>query len=247
MQPTFLTDEVTVATGIGSAETEAARRFGIKEATRDERRWQFVRAADGLHLCSPNSEGPMRLAVCGAQSRLGRRLRSTRVSDPLPRALGVGRKKKNPNLVDATAGICRDAMTLATLGCEVVAIERVPALALFAFLAVADAGLQDRVRVILGDATEWLGEHATGIDAVYLDPMFSVTGRAQVKKEMQACRALAGPDTDASSLLAVARTTATDRVVVKRHAHHEALARDVSFTVPGERIRFDVYLAAGQS
>ncbi|MEC7724693.1 MAG: class I SAM-dependent methyltransferase, partial [Planctomycetota bacterium] len=69
-------------------------------------------------------------------------------------------------------------------------------------------------------------------------------GKAQVKKEMQACRALAGPPTDTDELLRVAREAARDRVVVKRHPHHAPLTDDVSFEVKSGRIRFDVYLCS---
>ena len=64
---------------------------------------------------------------------------------------------------------------------------------------------------------------------------------------MQACRALAGPPTDTSALLAAARAAARDRVVVKRHPQHPPLADDVSFEVRGDRVRFDVYLTSGAS
>ena len=67
--------------------------------------------------------------------------------------------------------------------------------------------------------------------------MFSEQGKAQVKKEMQACRALAGPAENAHQLLAAARAAARDRVVVKRHPHHSPLAEDASFEVHGDRFR----------
>jgi 16S rRNA (guanine1516-N2)-methyltransferase len=74
--------------------------------------------------------------------------------------------------------------------------------------------------------------------------MFAAGGKAQVKKDMQVCRLLAGAPEDPAPLLAAARATATDRVVVKRHHGEAPIAPDVAFTVPGERVRFDVYLAA---
>ena len=45
-------------------------------------------------------------------------------------------------------------------------------------------------------------------------------------------------------LLRIARTVATERVVVKRHPHHAPLADAPSHTVPSGRVRFDVYLTA---
>jgi 16S rRNA (guanine1516-N2)-methyltransferase len=65
-----------------------------------------------------------------------------------------------------------------------------------------------------------------------------------VKKDMQICRLLAGPAEAPEPLLAAARAAARERVVVKRHHGAAELAPGVSFAVPGEKIRFDVYLAA---
>lgn len=136
-------------------------------------------------------------------------------------------------------------MVLAVLGCSVTALERVPGLALIAALLAADAGLTDRLTVLRAEATGWLDGLAPDRwpEVVYLDPMFGEQGRAQVKKEAQVCRALAGPPTGLSELLAAARRVARDRVVVKRHPHHAPLAAGASFTVRSERVRFDVYLA----
>jgi hypothetical protein len=101
------------------------------------------------------------------------------------------------------------------------------------------------VSVRCADAEAVLAEAGEGsFDVVYLDPMFPAAGRAQVKKEMQACRMLAGPPGSTQTLLHRARRAARDRVVVKRHPHEAPLAGAPSFTVAGERVRFDVYLTA---
>lgn len=102
------------------------------------------------------------------------------------------------------------------------------------------------LRVVSADSASWLQQLEADArpQVVYLDPMFEETGRAQVKKPMQACRALAGPPHDAPTLLRIARTVATERVVVKRHPHHAPLADAPSHTVPSGRVRFDVYLTA---
>lgn len=131
-------------------------------------------------------------------------------------------------------------MVLASLGCAVTAIERIPALCMLLHLAAEETELP--IEVVRADATSWLERQPDAPDVVYLDPMFTEQGRAQVKKEMQACRALAGPAEEPSRLLAAARAAARDRVVVKRHPHHAPLADDASFEVGGDRVRFDVYL-----
>ncbi|MFO1077563.1 MAG: class I SAM-dependent methyltransferase [Planctomycetota bacterium] len=164
--------------------------------------------------------------------------------DPLARAVGLARHGPRA-VVDATGGLCRDAMTLAHLGCPVTAIERVPVLALAGALAVRAAGLADRLTLVVADAVAWLRAlPATARPpVVYLDPMFEATPRAQVKKEMQVCRALCGPPDDGGALFAAARAAATERVVVKRHGELGNLGGEPSFAATGPRVRFDVYLA----
>jgi len=145
-------------------------------------------------------------------------------------------------VVDATAGLGRDAMVLAHLGCTVTAIERIPALCALVELAARDLGAQ--MEVIMADSIDWLASHdGPAPDAIYLDPMFSEPGRAQVKKEMQACRILAGEPVDEQKLLEVARAVAQDRVVVKRHPQNDPIQGDVTHSVESGRVRFDVYVA----
>lgn len=195
-------------------------------------------------LVAPADRGGFRIDPDPRRSRLLRRLDTARRTDALPRAVGLPRRAVPPHVVDATAGLGRDALVLARLGCRVTAIERVPALAFLLATAVAAAGLGDRVAVLAAEAVAWLeGLAPDGApDVVYLDPMFEATGSAAVQKEMQACRALAGPAGDPAALLRAARTAARERVVVKRHRAHPPLAPGVAFAVRGERVRFDVYL-----
>jgi 16S rRNA (guanine1516-N2)-methyltransferase len=186
----------------------------------------------------------MALELSTRRGPLAQRLRSARKTDALPRALGMPRRPTPPTVVDATAGLCRDAMVLARLGCQVTAIERIPALAMLAAALLEGSELGTRLTIQTGDAEVWLAglspEQAPAV--VYLDPMFAEGGKAQVKKDMQICRALAGPPDDLTGLFAVAKSVATERVVVKRHPDLPPLAPGVSFTVDGERVRFDVYL-----
>ncbi len=136
-------------------------------------------------------------------------------------------------------------MTLATLGCTVNAVERVAAFAFLAHDVVVNSWLAERCRVAVGEAETILAQLGPDQrpEIVYLDPMFRDHGNAQVKKDMQVCRALAAAPTDDAALFAVARAVARERVVVKRDADGPPLAAGVSFAVPGERVRFDVYLA----
>lgn len=237
--------EVRLAHGALESDLSLAEHFGLDLTTTPPAgAWLLERGPSGMQLRAPQDQGGYELVVRAGEGPMARRLRTARRTDPLPRAVGMHRRTVE-RVVDATAGIGRDAMVLAHLGCAVTALERVPALCLLLQTAVEESGLD--VEVVRTDAVAWLRAHAATApapDVVYLDPMFAERGKAQVKKEMQACRALAGPPDDPGALLAAAREAARDRVVVKRHPQHDPIAAGVSFEVPGDRVRFDVYLCA---
>lgn len=242
--------EVTLAPTSEARDLANAARFRIRVAAdRDGSSWQLVRSANGvMELCSPVGPNELRLDLNLMRGPLARRLRTARNSEPLPRACGLVRRREPLTVLDATAGLCRDAMVLATLGSDVTAVERVPALAFLAHDVIEESSLATRLTVHAGEAENWLehGANGTTPHVVYLDPMFADAGRAQVKKDMQVCRALAGGGPDAAALLPAARALATQRVVVKRRHDLPPLAPGVAFSVDGERVRFDVYLSPRQ-
>lgn len=156
-----------------------------------------------------------------------------------------------PDVVDATAGLGRDAFVLASIGCRVRMLERHPVVA-----ALLDDGLQRGYQD--ADIGPWLRErlqliHASSLaelanltprpDVVYLDPMFPHKQKsALVKKEMRVFQSLVGPDNDADGLLEPARSLARKRVVVKRPDYAPPLA-DVATqnAVVTKGHRFDIY------
>ncbi|HEB54124.1 MAG TPA: rRNA methyltransferase [bacterium] len=237
-----LRPEVTLAPGGCGEDLEIATRFGVRlAAARDPDQWQLVRSTETVALHAPQGLGGYQVAADVANGPMARRIRTTRRTDPLPRAFGLHRRPGG-RIVDATAGLGRDALVLASLGCDVIAVERIPALCVL--LESATRALGIAIEVVCADAEVWLAalprKHRPR--AVYLDPMFAEQGKAQVKKDMQACRELAGPPADTAPLLAAARAVATERVVVKRHPSHPPLAAGVAHAVEAARVRFDVYL-----
>ncbi|MCA8965904.1 MAG: class I SAM-dependent methyltransferase [Planctomycetes bacterium] len=247
MFPTSPIAEVTLALPARPEDLAAAAELGIQVVAADDpTQWQLRRRLGALELHTPAALGPLSISVRFGEGALAQRLRTARRTDPLPRAFGLARRDTPPTVVDATAGLCRDAAVLARLGCTVTAIERVPALALLTRDAAAATRFAGTLRVVAAEALDWLRDlpAAERPEAVYLDPMFEEAGKAQVKKEMQVCRALCAAPEDATALLEVARQVARERVVVKRHGKGAPLAPGVSFAVGGERVRFDVYLTA---
>lgn len=245
MAPSWQRCEVTLSAPATPDDRALAADFGVPvAAARDPTVWQLVRCDGALTLCAPLAMGDLRIVIDPTAGAFARRLRTSRRDEPLGRAMGLPKRQTPPTVVDATAGLGRDAMVLAQLGCRVVALERAPALAMLVAAAIQRSPLADRLRIERAEASAWLAAlpAEAAPDVVYLDPMFDEPGRAQVKKDMQACRALVGPAEDAAALLQVARRVARQRVVVKRHPHLPPLAEDVSFGVDGKRVRFDVYL-----
>ena len=168
-----------------------------------------------------------------------------------------------PTVLDATAGLGRDAFVLAQLGCPLRLIERQPLIA-----ALLEDGLRRasenaelativaRMSLIVGDAItlmrDWRHGHGDSHSdsappdipqVIYLDPMFPPRQKsALVKKEMRLLRPLAGDDRDASALLAVALNLASHRVVVKRPRQAPPLdGQPPGYTLHGQSSRFDIY------
>lgn len=158
-----------------------------------------------------------------------------------------------PHVLDATAGLGRDAFVLASLGCQVSLIERNPAVhALLSDglergqLNVEIADIVSRMKLTHASSAEHLG-NLSDIDVVYLDPMYPAKEKsAAIKKEMRLFQGLVGKDIDADSLLEPALALAKYRVVVKRPSYAPPLANKVpSTSIKMKKNRFDVYVNQG--
>lgn len=116
-------------------------------------------------------------------------------------AKAVGLKAgANPTVVDATAGLGRDAFVLASLGCQVTMLERHPVVA-----ALLADGLQraqqdseiggwmrERMSLRSGPALENLQQLGFTPDVVYLDPMFPHRQKSALVKKRDAGVSVAG-------------------------------------------------------
>ena len=184
---------------------------------------------------------------------VGRRLRAGGGRrQALPRAAGFT-KGRTPVVVDATAGLGRDAFLLASLGAEVTLVERSPeihALLQDGMARAEDAGgavgeTIARMTLVLGDAKVMLPELKA--EVVLVDPMHPPRGNsALVKKEMRLLRAVVGTAPDAFDLMQVALAAASKRVVLKwplRAAGMAGLAPP-SHQIRGKTTRYDVFMTA---
>ncbi|SFU12321.1 16S rRNA (guanine1516-N2)-methyltransferase [Kosakonia arachidis] len=161
-----------------------------------------------------------------------------------------------PEVVDATAGLGRDAFVLASLGCRVRMLERNPVVAalledgLNRGYADAEIGswLRERLQLIYASSLTSLADIMPRPQVVYLDPMFPHKQKsALVKKEMRVFQSLVGPDLDADGLLEPACKLAIKRVVVKRPDYAPPLAGVATQSaVVTKSHRFDIYPGAGE-
>lgn len=172
----------------------------------------------------------------------------------IARACGLG-QGVTPSVIDATAGLGRDAFVLASLGAEVLMVERVAAI--HALLedgltrALADPATHEiaaRMSLVHGDGTRQLAALVAGSgvapQVIHLDPMFPHRHKsALVKKEMRLFRALAGDDVDAPQLLEAALDVATHRVVVKRPRKAPPIEGPIPrHVIEGKTSRYDLYV-----
>ena len=174
-------------------------------------------------------------------------------SEAIARAIGITGKRQ-PAVIDATAGLARDAMVLAGFGCQVELIERQPEVrailndAISRAQAHADAIGAAARRLRLLDVTDIADVEADATDVVYLDPMYPKTGKrkAQVKKDMQMFQQLVGGDDDADQLLQPALRVARYRVVVKRPNSAPFLnGTEPNLQLTSKKHRFDIYINQG--
>jgi len=207
--------------------------------------------AGGLQLleCIEHGPGPVKVDfVEGAAAH--RRLHGGGSGQLIARAVGL-QPGIRPTVLDATAGLGRDAFVLATLGCRVDLIERQPLIAALledglqrATLDAEVASIVARMHLHCGDAIALLRSwSAEAPQVIYLDPMFPHRDKsALVKKEMRLFRPLVGADADAPALLEAALALASHRVVVKRPRKAPAVeGGKPGYALEGKSSRYDIY------
>ena len=169
-------------------------------------------------------------------------------------AKAIGLKHSfNPHVLDATAGLGRDAFVLASLGCRLTLVERNPVVAALLEDGINRARLNseigeiaERMTLIHQSSTADMPQ-LNDVDVVYLDPMYPHKEKsAQIKKEMRVFQHLVGADNDADQLLSPAQALAEYRVVVKRPTYAGYLAdKKPSTEIKMKKNRFDIYVNKG--
>jgi 16S rRNA (guanine1516-N2)-methyltransferase len=222
---------------------------------------QFVVVLDGqvLSLCFTGRKAPGPVYVDFLQGASAhRRHFGGGKGQLIAKSVGI-RGAFRPQVLDLTAGLGQDGFVLATLGCEVTLVERVPIV-----FELLQAGLQKalqegdsdlltiirRLKLHREDSIAYLDSIEERVDVIYLDPMFPEKAKtAQVKKSMVAFQSIVGKDLDAGNLLSKALEKAIYRVVVKRPRKAPSLDEQYSeinlpkpgLVFSGKSSRFDIY------
>jgi 16S rRNA (guanine1516-N2)-methyltransferase len=168
----------------------------------------------------------------------------------LVRAVGL-KKDRVPSIVDATAGLGRDAFLLASAGAVVTLIERSAEVHALLKEALARAAAESpeltevvaRMTLIHGDARSLLPELKP--DVVIVDPMHPPRrNTALVKKEMRQLSAIVGADEDADELMRIALASARERVVLKWPLRAAPLLETPkpSHQFAGKTVRYEVFV-----
>lgn len=226
-----------------------ANELGLPQSGEAEFALQL--GANGLQLqdLGADASGPVRVDFLeGAVAH--RRQHGGGSGQMIAKAVGI-QPGVRPSILDATAGLGRDAFVLAQLGCVVTLVERHPVIgALLADgLARAHSDLEvgpiiQRMHLQLGNAIELISNWSQEPpQVIYLDPMFPHRDKSSlVKKEMRLFRPLVGDDQDASELLEVALELATNRVVIKRPRKAPCVSgKPPSYALEGKSSRYDIY------
>ncbi|MCH8137219.1 MAG: class I SAM-dependent methyltransferase [Proteobacteria bacterium] len=214
----------------------------------------------GLGLFSTASDAPGAVRVDFSNQSLNYRVLNKPKHQNLVKAVGLNRVAAHSaprlRILDATAGLGKDAFLLASLDCCVTMLER--SSIVHAMLAdgleralqadnpqakTAVAATASRLSLRRGDFLD-LADALEPVDVVYLDPMFPPRSKsARVKKDMFLLQGLLGHAESQLELLDAALNLAISRVVVKRGKLSPALdqrAPDISYK--GRSSRYDVYL-----
>ncbi len=174
------------------------------------------------------------------------RLKTISKSQPLFKALAI---EKGDKVLDATAGMGKDAVCFCYLGAKVTAVEQNETVFRLLEDGIRRAKLESsfeevlsRLNIVCANSIEYMKNLAEKPDSVYLDPMYPVSEKsAKPKKEMAFLRELLKPTENIEEMLDTALRSATKRVVIKRPLGSPVLGKP-HHSFESKMVRFDMYL-----
>ncbi|SDH52690.1 16S rRNA (guanine1516-N2)-methyltransferase [Pseudomonas flavescens] len=238
-----------LAPHLHEAAQQWAQRLGLPVEGEAEFALQLGEAGLQLVELGPQAPGPVRVDfVEGAVAH--RRQFGGGAGQMIAKAVGI-QPGIRPRVLDATAGLGRDAFVLASLGCTVSLIERQPLVGALLEDGLQRAGADAEVaaivagmRLLQGNAISIMADWQEEVpQVIYLDPMFPHRDKsALVKKEMRLFRPFVGDDSDAPALLQAALALASHRVVVKRPRKAPIIeGAKPGYALEGKSSRYDIY------
>ncbi|MCL4132654.1 UNVERIFIED_CONTAM: hypothetical protein GTU68_010904 [Idotea baltica] len=230
-----------------------SKQLGLSRTGKADFALQVTTKGLQLSQLGRNTPGPIRVDFLQG-TVAHRRVFGGGKNQLIAKAVGL-HKGVLPTVLDATAGLGRDAFVLASLGCKVQLIERhiiVAALLEDGLtraknnMSLSGVSFVDSMHLQVGDAVSLMNTwQQVPPEVIYLDPMYPHQEKsALVKKEMLLFRQLIGHDNDDSQLLIAALRLASHRVVVKRSRKAPAITANevkVSYTLEGKSSRYDIY------
>ncbi len=197
-----------------------------------------------LQAVAADEAGTQMTVAVDYLDRATTRRRQRATGEMLIKAL-QGRQRQPLTILDVTAGLAADAMLIAAAGHHIMALERSPIVSELVKDGIRRVGEDDNFPVpefYCAEAENWLMAQPRRFDVIYMDPMFAPTGKkALPRKNLQLLRRLCGDSQEAERLLALAKTRADCRVVVKRHVKADYLGGLPDYSIKGQRVRFDIY------
>jgi 16S rRNA (guanine1516-N2)-methyltransferase len=198
---------------------------------------------------SPRGKG---FSIDFFSGRLQYRKASIGKNQLIAKAVGLKKQGLPLRVLDATAGCGQDAFILASLGCDVVMLERSPiiyALLNDALVRAKASGLveADHLTLIQCESIAYLQSLAsqprgTHPDVIYLDPMYGGSRQTLPNKFAFILREIVGRDEDAMALLKAALACYPRRVVLKQpRSGKTVFGTKASLQLVGKSIRFDVF------
>lgn len=176
---------------------------------------------------------------------------SPQQKDLLRDALG-DLKGKKLRILDATAGLCRDALRLAYWGHEVWACEREQKLSQEILSAFEEAEADDfykswihRLNYIPKTTEEFLsGWKELPFEIIVIDPMFAIEGRKSLpKKELQLLQEKVSDKDNAEELLNFCWKYKAHKIILKRPLKSPPIGpRKPTHSYKGRAHRWDVYV-----
>ena len=168
----------------------------------------------------------------------------------LAKAMGL-RAGKTPTIIDATAGLGRDSFILASLGAQVILIERSEKMHTLLVQGMERAAKEGgefrhiigRMTLLKGDALDLIPELTS--EAILIDPMHSERkNSALVKQDLRQVREIVGTDDDAADLVQLAIKHARKRVVLKWPAKADPIegVKKCTHQIIGKTTRYDVFM-----